>query len=496
MLKGFDIRDEEWAATPQSVKTAVLILEQQLRLFRIRFTAYEQKITALEEKAVEVESLRTEVAALRERLGQNSRNSSLPPSSDPPQQQGHVQRKRSRKRRGGQPGHRGHRRQLKPVDEVDHFVDLRPDTCRQCGRRLKGSDPHPSRHQVAEIPPARAEVTEYRRHTLCCLHCGTATQAAWGEVTGSSFGPRAQAVVAYLTGRLSLSQRDTVEAMQTLHGVELSLGSVSALQRQVSAALAAPVETARQYVRQQWTNYVDETGWKEQARQCWLWLNSTRLVTAFQISRRRDQRTARQVIGRVKTSIITTDRHNVYSWLGNERRQLCWAHLKRDFQAVAERGGESQRIGRGLLRCTKEVFDLWHQSKVEVLGRVEWQEKMQRVSGRVKRWLERGGECGQRKTRGLCRRLLALERALWTFVRVEGVEPTNNQAERGLRRAVLWRRKSFGTQSREGSRFVERVLTAVTSLRQQGRDVLEYLTALCQPQGNNERPICLLPDTS
>jgi transposase len=303
-------------------------------------------------------------------------------------------------------------------------------------------------------------------------------------------------VVAYLTGRLSLSQRDTVEAMQTLHGVELSLGSVSALQRQVSAALAAPVETARQYVRQQWTNYVDETGWKEQARQCWLWLNSTRLVTAFQISRRRDQRTARQVIGRVKTSIITTDRHNVYSWLGNERRQLCWAHLKRDFQAVAERGGESQRIGRGLLRCTKEVFDLWHQSKVEVLGRVEWQEKMQRVSGRVKRWLERGGECGQRKTRGLCRRLLALERALWTFVRVEGVEPTNNQAERGLRRAVLWRRKSFGTQSREGSRFVERVLTAVTSLRQQGRDVLEYLTALCQPQGNNERPICLLPDTS
>jgi IS1 family transposase len=196
------------------------------------------------------------------------------------------------------------------------------------------------------------------------------TEAQWGEeVPAGRFGARLQAITAYLTGRLGLSHRDCLEALDVLHGVKLGLGSVSALQREVSEALAAPVETAREFVRRQAVNHVDETGWREQSRLSWLWVNATRQVTAFQVAPKRDAATAREVIGRAKTSIITTDRYLGYSWLATERRQVCWAHLKRDFQAISERSGESQEIGEALLLQTKEVFRLWHQVAEGTLSR-------------------------------------------------------------------------------------------------------------------------------
>jgi transposase len=497
MFKDFGISEEDWNSTPHSVKTALIALQHQARLLEIRFTAYDKKLAALEVKEAEIESLKTEVAALRERLGQNSTNSSRPPSSDPPQSKRRSRREPSGKKQGAQGGHRGAGRSLKPVEEVDHVVDLRPVRCRQCGSRLKGDDLTPARHQVTEVPAARAEVTEYRRHTLCCAACGVQTQAQWSaEIPDGSFGARLQAIVAYLTGRLSLSHRDAVEAVSVLHGAEVSLGSVSALQRQVSEALAAPVETAREFVRHQAVNNVDETGWREQSKLNWLWVNATEQVTAFRVAAKRDSATAREVIGRAKTSIITTDRYFGYNWLATRRRQVCWAHLRRDFQAICERGGESQVLGEALLAETKEVFRLWHQVTDGALSRRRFQKLIVPVRQRVTELLDEGSNCRSGKTRGTCRQIRALEETLWTFVRVRGVEPTNNAAERALRRAVLWRRKSFGTQSEVGSRFVERILTVVTTLRQQGRDVLDYLTAACASATDNEVSICLLPDTS
>lgn len=381
------------------------------------------------------------------------------------------------------------------VEEVDHVVDLRPARCRRCGRRLAGDDPQPARHQVTEIPPMQAEVTEYRRHTLWCQTCGAKTQAEWSdEVPPGSFGARLQATIAYLTGRLGMSHRDSVEAVSVLHGVEMSLGSVSAIQRQVSTALAVPVQTAHKFVQSQAVNHVDETSWCESTKTHWLWLNATKDVSVFRITPRRDAATAREVIGRAKKSVITTDRYPGYSWLATKRRQICWAHLKRDFQAIAERGGESQTIGEALLAQTKEVFRLWHQVKDGTLSRRKFQRLIAPVEQRVKKLLEAGSECGHRETRGTCRQIRMVEAALWTFVRVSGVEPTNNAAERGLRRAVVWRRKSFGTQSEVGSRFVERILTVVTTLRQQGRSVLEYLAAVCASVGQQRgASVCLLP---
>jgi len=497
MFKDFGISEEDWNSTPQSVKTALIALQHQARLMEIRFAAYDKKLAALEAKEAEIESLKTEVAALRERLGQNSTNSSRPPSSDPPPASRRSRREPSSKKQGAQLGHQGAGRSLKPATEVDRVVDLRPQRCRKCGRRLKGDDPTPARHQVTEVPPAHAEVIEYRRHTLGCATCGVKTAAEWGaEVPDGSFGARVQATVAYFTGRLGLSHRDCVEALSVLHGASLSLGSVSALQRQVSHALAVPVETAREFVRHQAVNHVDETGWREQSKLNWLWVNATRQVTAFRVAAKRDSATAREVIGRAKTSIITTDRYLGYNWLATQRRQVCWAHLKRDFQAICERGGESQVLGEALLAETKEVFRLWHQVTDGVLSRRRFQRLIVPVRQRVTELLDEGSNCRSGKTRGTCRQIRTLEETLWTFVRVRGVEPTNNAAERALRRAVLWRRKSFGTQSEVGSRFVERILTVVTTLRQQGRDVLDYLTAACASATDNEVSICLLPDTS
>ncbi len=497
MFKDLGISEADWNATPQSVKTVIVALQHQARLLEIRFAAYEKKLAILEAKDAEIESLKTEVAALRERLGQNSSNSSLPPSSDTAQHRRPSRREPSGKKQGAQPGHQGAGRSLKPAAEVDRVIDLRPVRCRKCGGRLQGDDPQPARHQVTEIPPAQAEATEYRRHTLACATCGVKTEAEWGEeVPAGSFGARLQASVAYLTGRLSLSHRDAVEALSVLHGVELSTGSISAIQRQVSAALAAPVATAREFTQQQGVNHVDETGWREQSKLHWLWVNATPQVTAFRVATKRDAATAREVIGRVKARIITTDRYLGYSWLAATRRQVCWAHLKRDFQAIAERGGESQEIGEALLIQTKEVFRLWHQVTDGTLSRRKFQQLIMPVEQQVKALLDQGSNCRSSKTSGTCRQLQTVEGALWTFVRVRGVEPTNNAAERALRRAVLWRRKSFGTQSDAGSRFVERILTVVTTLRQQGRDVLDYLTVACAATLGENGSICLLPDTS
>ncbi|MDQ3754142.1 MAG: IS66 family transposase [Acidobacteriota bacterium] len=442
--------------------------------------------------------MRVENAALRERLGQNSSNSSQPPSSDALQHRRVSHRKPSGKKRGAQVGHQGHGRKLKPVEEVGHLVDLRPVSCVQCERRLRGDDAEPARHQVTEIPPAQAEVTEYRRYTLRCERCGTNNYAEWsGEMPRGSFGPRVQATVAYLTGRLGLSHRDVVEAMNTLHGVEMSLGSVSAIQRQVSKALAAPFETAQGYVQRQTVNYVDETGWRERGKLHWLWLNATKDVTVFRLLNSRNQAAAREVIGKSKRGVITTDRYPGYSWLSDERRQLCWAHLKRDFQAMAERAGDSKEIGEALLEQTKELFHLWRQVRDGTISKRRFQSSIAPVRQRVKGLLDRGSECRQAKTRGTCRQLRMLAAALWTFVDVSGVEPTNNQAERALRRAVLWRRKSFGTQSESGSRFVEHILTVVTTLRQQGRNVLKYLTTVCATVGRSGYgSVCLLPHSS
>jgi transposase len=482
MWRDLGITEEEWNQLPAAVRTTLLSLRQQVRLLEIRHTAYERQLAALREQVAQVDDLKAEIAELRERLGQNSSNSSKPPSSDSPSYNPKPAREaEGHRKRGGQPGHRGSTRKLLPAEEVDHIYEVKPAGCSNCGRRLRGHDLHPERHQVSELPVVKAEVTEYRRHALCCGGCGQWTRADWpGNMPSTSFGPRAQAVVAYLTGRMGASHRDVVEAMQVLYGLSLSTGSVTAIQRQVSHALSAPVEEAHNFARQQKSQHVDETGWREAGQLKWLWVNTSRDVTVFEVLSGRGSVEAKQMISSEAKGIVTTDRYWSYNWLAPRRRQVCWAHLARDFQAMVDRGSESQEIGEALLKQVKQLFKLWHKARAGDLSHERLAAVMKPVCRKVKELLEAGVRCQQKKTRRTCTNILKVERCLWTFLRVEGVEPTNNAAERGLRRAVLWRRKSFGTQSESGSRFVGRILTAVASLRQQGRDVLEYLSGGCR----------------
>jgi transposase len=273
----------------------------------------------------------------------------------------------------------------------------------------------------------------------------------------------------------------------------VSLGTIAALEQAVSAALAAPVAAAQAYVQEQPTQNVDETSWREAKQRCWLWVSATVWVTVFLVLAKRGAAEARQLIGAAYAGIVGSDRHTAYSWLPLEHRAVCWAHLKRDFQAFVDRGGKSAQLGRLLLAQVAVLFDRWHRYQDGTLSQEAFQAAMQPVQRRVGKLLRAGTTLAHDQTRGTCRHILALEPALWTFVRVDGVEPTNNAAERPLRRGVLWRRRSFGTQSPAGSRFVARVLTAVTTLRQQRRDVLEYLTAACAAAMRGDPPPSLLP---
>jgi transposase len=493
MLNAWQISEEDWSQTPASVRAALVTLDRHVLRLDARCAIYLRQVERLQAEVEALKPLQAEVVQLRECLGLNSRNSSRPPSSDPPRQRRKRKHESSGRQVGGQPGHSGHHRPLQPESEVDQIIDLRPECCRQCGGLLLGDDPAPARRQVSEIPRCLPQIAEYRRHTLTCVTCGFLNRAEWPEeMPKGSFGPRAQALVAFLTGRIGASQRDVVEVLQTVYGLKISLGSIPAIQKQVSAAIEPAVQAAQDYIQRQSVNYVDETTWPESGAQHWLWVNAAEKATIFKLLAGRGQSEARQVIGSDYAGIAASDRFGAYNWLGNHRRQVCWAHLKRDFQCFVERGGESAKIGERLLGQVAEMFGLWHRLREGQVSRPEFVKAMKLVQGRVGALLREGAASDHDKTQRTCRNLLALETALWSFVEMDGVEPTNNGAERPLRRAVLWRRKSLGTKSRSGSQFVERILSVVTTLRQQRREVLEFLSAACAPTREG-RSCCLLP---
>lgn len=333
MFSRFNINDEDWQQTPIPVQQAFSSLYHQLLLLGLRSQAYERELAQLREQVAQVNDLKAERAQLRERLGQNSSNSSKAPSSDPPQQPHPSPRQPTGHKRGGQSGHQGRGRKLKATAHVDCVIDLRPASCSHCGSLLMGDDPKPARHQVSEVPVSRALVTEYRRHTLKCLSCGVANQAQWpDDMPAGSFGPRSQAIVAYLSGRLHVSHRDVVEAIDVLHGLNLSLGGVPAIQRRVGHVLAGPVNTAQSYAQHQAVNHVDETSWPQHGKLHWLWLTATEKVTVFRLLAGRGAAQAKQMISKTAKGIITTDRYNAYNWLPQRRRQICWAHLKETFK--------------------------------------------------------------------------------------------------------------------------------------------------------------------
>jgi transposase len=446
------------------------------------------------EQQARIVAMEARVAELEARLGQNSQNSSRPPSADPPSVS-RARRPPSGRRPGGQPGHEGHQRMLVPEEQVDRIVPVKPRHCRRCGGRLAGADAAPHRHQVTEVPPVRPRVTEYQLHTLSCERCGVTTTAPLpAGVPRGAFGPRLQAVAAVCTGVYHLSRRTAVGLLGDLFGVPLSVGALSACEQAVSAAVADPVAAAHAYVQQRDDAvHADETGWRERQRRAWLWVMVSPLVTVFLVQTRRGTAAARTLLGECLTAILVSDRWVAYQHWATAQRQLCWAHLLREFTAFTERGGEAAPLGRALLRDAKVMFGRWDRVRDGTLSHRQFWLEMRPLRRRVESRLRRGTELAEAKTAATCRALLKLAPALWTFIDLPGVEPTNNAAERALRRAVLWRKGSFGSHSPAGSRFAERMLTIAATLKQQDRNVVDYLTEACVASVHGKSAPSLLP---
>jgi transposase len=443
-------------------------------------------IRALETTIAE---LKAEVTELKAQLNQSSANSSKPPSSDAPHLKPAPPKRPSGTRSGGQPGHPKAERTLLPPDEIRI---LKPSTCRDCKHPLTGDDPHPTVHQVHEIPVVRPHVLEFRCHRLRCPQCGTGTVAPVPAEATCGYGPRAQAVAAMLTGSCRLGKRGVSRLFDDLFGLPLSPAMVCKLQHRTAEALRPVAQEALLYTRGQPAN-VDETGWKQGNTRAWLWVAVTTLVVVFLIRRTRS-RTAFDDLRGGSPQVHTTDRYPVYTHLNKHKRQLCWAHLRRDFQAMIDRAGAGQVIGEQLLGCSDRLFGCWYRVRDGTLSRSTFRSvHVPPLRRQVCAWLRSGAACGCVKTAAVCGELLAVEASLWTFARVGGVEPTNNAAEREVRHAVCWRKTSYGTASEHGGRFVERILTVIASCRRQDRNVLAFLTHAIAAHRTGEKLPTLIP---
>jgi len=416
---------------------------------------------------------------LREQLNNNSNNSSLPPSRDLKKKK-KINVKSGRKR-GGQLGHKRWQRSIIPAEKVDAIVDCKPAVVCECGGTIKLKD-KAQIHQVYEIPQPKYEITEYRIYKGCCETCHVTHKGQLPAGIGvKGFGVRAQAMLSLLTSKYRLSKRLVQSWFRDVYQMPICLGSVSNVERTVSQSLKRIHEEVFSAVQAEKIIHVDETGHKECNRSGWAWIASTPQYTYFMLNKSRGKKVAKEIIGDPQGRMIITDRYSAYNYLPSESHQICWAHLKRDFQKIAERPDKPGQIGNKLLKCYRLLFNFWKTAYKQGAELCKKQAKrLRRFKNRMLRWLVIGTECGHNRTARTCENILKFQHSLWHFFDNHQISPTNNHAERQLRPLVISKKLTFGTQSNGGSRFIERIFTVVTSCKQQGRDVLTFVTEAIQ----------------
>jgi transposase len=456
------------AALPPGVQAYIAFLESQGALLRDQVPPLQATVSKLQ----------AQLADLQARASRNSGNSSRPPSSDPPGARPPAKPKPAGRKRGGQRGHAGHTRIQLSAEQVAARVDHRPVQCPACTLPLDATLPtegEPIRVRVWEVPPLIAEVTGHRGYRVRCPHCDRLVPPP--GLPDGAFGPRLTAIGGLLHGRFRLSMRETAEAFADLSGVPLAPGTVPALCREVGAALKEPYDAVRARVEAEDHANVDETGWKQAGERRWLWVAVTKLGTAFLVARQRSAAALATLLGAAFAGVVRSDRFKAYLSIPLERRQVCWAHLKRGLTAFAERSGEVGDWGKEALGVVEKVFAAWHRYKDGGGGdRAALRAEVAPWRARPQGLWERGTTLPSWMAQGFRNDVRKLEPALWTFVTVAGVGPTNNAAERALRPAVLWRKGCFGADSADGNTFVAQILTATATCRQHQRHLLAYLT--------------------
>ena len=418
-------------------------------------------------------------------LEKDSTNSSKPPSSDNPQDKGQPpnsdNNKKKKRKPGGQPGHKGRKRELLPVEEVDELIHYYPGECENCGKALpqdgkatEGGEPF--RWQVAEIEPIKPHIMEHQAHSSLC-ECGCETSASLpAEVLKSNFGPRLASIIAYLAAVLHVSRRGTREFCETLLNVNIALGSVQNLLEDTSAALAPIDKEFKDALPQEPVINSDETGWRDR----WLWIFVGATFIYFKVAKTRSSQVLVDVLGKVYKGILCVDRWGAYTKYHKGLFQICWAHLKRDFRGILKVGEATQSqdailFAEAMEKLRKRLMAMWYRYKKGEISRAELVKKTWPIRNAIKRSLQEYVDSEEKCVRTLANNLLKRFNVLFTFIFHERVEPTNNIAERGIRPAVQWRKICFGNRSDNGAVITSRLLTITRTCWFQNRNPLEFL---------------------
>lgn len=459
-----------------TLEEAQVLIEALWLLVRDQAALIERQARQIGEQRKEIAQLKQRIRVLEEKLNSHSGNSSRPPSTDQKKGKPAKPRAGSGRHAGGQPGHVGHSRALLAPRQITHTHDCHPEPTCGCGGAVR-IHRLAWRHQVIDLPAVTPEVTEYRLYAGTCQACGRCHEAALPPgVSARVAGPRLLATIGTLTGGYRLSKRLVQSLLQDMFDIELSVGVISESEAVLAAALAPAVRQAQEHVREAPVVFADETGHREKGVAGWLWVAIAGVVSVFLARASRSAEVARELLGAAFAGVLVSDRYAAYGWVAAQQRQVCWAHLLRDFTKISERSGQAGRIGEELLAHTHRMFAFWHRVRDGALSRDMFACHMLFLRESIETLLQRGSACAEARTAGTCRRILTLRESLWTFVSTPDVEPTNNLSERALRHYVVWRKICYGTQSARGSLYIERMMTVVGSCKLQGRNLLDFLT--------------------
>ncbi len=445
-----------------------------------------EKLAAFE---VEVKALRAENKELREKLSTNSGNSSKPPSQDPFREK--PKPKTSGKKPGGQPGHQGHSRKTYSPEAVSKNIEVKPESCPHCATGHFDQTLSIEVKQVIELPELLPEVTQYNIHTCKCGQCGQRVRASVPKQAERGYGPRLMAFVTMLTAEGHVTKRK-ICALAGHLGIKISLGALCNIHKLSGKILEKPSQEIRNHVMEQQNVNADESGWRLRNKRCWIWIGATSNATVFQIDPSRSRAAFERFFDNF-SACLTTDRYGAYNQYEGEK-QICLAHIFRDFKKISERPGIDGSFGRILKKQLKFVFTLWGQFKEGDICRETLKHQAQEPIENMRLLLDFTTQKAKNsKTIACAYNLLDRFETLWTFLRKEGVEPTNNLAERGLRPAVIFRKISGGSQSEWGARMIERVMTIGCTLKQNGANIFEFLLRSFDAHLSGQPPPSPLP---
>jgi transposase len=462
---------------------------------------------ALNEAQKQITEAKKRIADLERQLAlreQNSTTTSKPPSSDGLAGRPRIRgrRTKSRRRPGGQPGHRGHWRGLVPPERVNTVVDLVPTACDRCQRTLRRRHivGPPRRHQVTEVPRIEADVTEYRCYDAACPYCGSTTRARVPDEVVGQFGPHLTGLIAYLTVVCRLPRNVVQQLLLGVLQIPISVGSTQKAWEEASAAVAEPYAELQQALPQQSVVNVDETGHRTNGEKRWLWTFVAQTFVFFTIAPSRGSDVLQARLGEAFAGILGSDRLRTYLTYAVTQRQFCWAHFKRNLLSALELAHTptGRRFCRDALVLERHLFRLWHRYRGDpathgaLLSRADLIARVVPLEKKFFALAERHVNAADDNVRNLARALFEHHRHFFTFVYQEGVSPTNNAAERSLRPAVVWRKLYFGTRSPDGEIAIARLLTISRTCQLQQLNVLVYLTAAITAHRRRRRVASLL----